>query len=102
MVGAGFAEDVEAEVAAGFGPFVVLFGSTAPTRRIRRCGREDSDDVGAPADFLVESFFYPASGRSTRRVGCSSIEALEVVGKGVATRSWRRLRRSSRGTRRRF
>jgi hypothetical protein len=26
VVGAGFAEDVEAEVAAGFGPFVVLFG----------------------------------------------------------------------------
>jgi len=32
VVAAGFAEDVDVEVAAWFGPFVVLF-STAPTRR---------------------------------------------------------------------
>ena len=33
LVAAGFAEDVDFEVAAWFGPFVVCSASTAPTRR---------------------------------------------------------------------
>ncbi|WP_409370920.1 hypothetical protein, partial [Mycolicibacterium vanbaalenii] len=46
---------------------------------------EDSDDVGAAPDLLVEPLLYPAlGGGSTRRGGMvSMIEAVEVVGKGV-------------------
>ena len=71
MVGAGFAEDVEAEVAAGFGPFVVLFGQHGADQANEGVAvGEDADDVGAASDLLVESFFYPAlGGGSTRRGG---------------------------------
>ena len=48
MVGSGFAEDVEAEVAAGFDPFVVLFGQHGTDQADERGAvGEDTDDVGA-------------------------------------------------------
>ena len=55
MVGSGFAEDVQAEVAPGFGPFVVLFGQHGADEADQRVAvGEDADDVGAAADLLVE------------------------------------------------
>jgi hypothetical protein len=61
---AGAGEDVQAEVAASFGPFVVLLGQ----HRADEAGHpgpagEDPDDVGAAADLAVEP---PAQGCSTR------------------------------------
>ena len=46
---------------------------------------EDADDVGAPADLLIEPLLYPALGGSAiRSAGWSlSVEALEMVGEGV-------------------
>ena len=57
MVGLGFAKDVEAEVAARFDPFVVLFGEYRPdqTDEGGAVGK-DADHVGAAADLLVEPF----------------------------------------------
>jgi hypothetical protein len=52
---AGAGEDVEAEVAASFGPFVVLLGQDSadePDQRV--AAREDPDDVGAAADLPVQ------------------------------------------------
>jgi hypothetical protein len=68
LVGSGFAQDVEAEVAPGFGRFVVLFGQHRSDEADQGVAvGEDADDVGA-ADLLVESFFYPAlRGGSIRR-----------------------------------
>jgi hypothetical protein len=68
VVGLGFAEDVETEVAARFGPFVVLFGQHGADEADQGGAvGEDADDVGAPPDLLVESFLYPALvGRSIR------------------------------------
>ena len=55
--GAGFGEDVEAEVAAAFGPFVVLFGQDGADEADQGLAvGEDADDVGAAADFAVEAF----------------------------------------------
>jgi hypothetical protein len=51
---AGFAEDLEAHVAAAFGPFVGEHG--ADEADDRGPVGEDPDDVGAAADFFVEPF----------------------------------------------
>jgi hypothetical protein len=54
LVGSGFAEDVEAEVAPGFGPFVVLFDEDGADEADQGAAvGEDADDVGAPPDLLV-------------------------------------------------
>ena len=55
-------EDVEAERATAFGPFVVLFGQ----RRADEADDggpvgEDADDVGAAADLAVESLDFLCS-----------------------------------------
>ena len=42
----GAGEDVEAEVAAAFDPFVVLFASTAPTSRVIEVRSGNAHDVG--------------------------------------------------------
>jgi hypothetical protein len=56
--GAGAGEDVESEVAAAFGPFVVLFGQDGAGEADQGIAAgEDSDDVGAPADLAVQPFF---------------------------------------------
>ena len=55
--GAGAGEGVEAEVAAGFGPFVVLFGEHGADEADDRVAvGEDADHVGASADLAVEAF----------------------------------------------
>ena len=48
-------------------------------------GGERADDLGATADFLVESLFYPALvvGQAHRRWGGSAVESSEVIGEGV-------------------
>jgi len=52
---AGAGEDVEAEVAAAFGPFVVLFGQDRADEADQGVAAgEDADDVGAAADLAVE------------------------------------------------
>ena len=54
---AGAGEDVEAEVAAAFGPFVVLFGQDSADEADQGVAAgEDPDDVGAAADLAVEPF----------------------------------------------
>ena len=54
---AGAGEDVEAEVAAAFDPFVVLFGQDRADQADQRVAvGEDADDVGAAADLPVEAF----------------------------------------------
>ena len=78
-VHAASGEDVESEVAAAFGPFVVLLGqdrADEPDDGV--AGGEDPDDVGAPADLSVEPLVYPAlvgrssmSAWSVTLVGCS-------------------------------
>jgi hypothetical protein len=56
LVGSGFAQDVQAEVAPGFGPFVVLLSQHGPDETDQGAAvGEDTDDVGAPTDLLVES-----------------------------------------------
>jgi len=53
-VGSGFADDVEAEVAAGFDPFVVLFGQHGADEADQGGAvGEDAYDIGAPADLFV-------------------------------------------------
>src|SRR4051795_7631848 len=48
-------EDVEAEVVAFFGPFVVLLGEHGADQPDEGVAvGEDADDVGAPADLAVE------------------------------------------------
>src|SRR3712207_9370644 len=48
-------EDVEAEVAAAFGPFVVLLGQHGADQADQRVAvGEDADHVGAAADLPVE------------------------------------------------
>lgn len=48
-------QDVEGEVASPFGPFVVLLGEDGPDQaRHGVAVGEDPDDVGAPADLLVQ------------------------------------------------
>ena len=55
--GLGSGEDVESEVAAAFGPFVVLLGQDgADEPDDRGAVGEDADDVGAAADLAVEAF----------------------------------------------
>lgn len=50
-------EDVEAEVAASFGPFVGLFGQDSSDETNDRCAvGEDGDGVGASADLAVQPF----------------------------------------------
>ena len=59
--GAAAREDVQADVAAHLGPFVVLLGQDRAGEADRGVAvGEDADDVGAAADFAVESFLYPA------------------------------------------
>ena len=54
---AGAGEDVEAEVAAAFGPFVVLFGQDGADEADQGVAAgEDPDDVGAAADLPVQPF----------------------------------------------
>ena len=54
--GLGAGEDVESEVSASFGPFVVLFGQdSAHEPDDAGAVGEDADDVGASADLAVES-----------------------------------------------
>jgi len=49
-------EDVEAEVAATFGPLVVLLGEDGANEADEGVAvGEDPDDVGAPADLPVAS-----------------------------------------------
>ena len=101
MVCSGFAQDVEAEVAPGFGPFVVLFGQHGADEADQRGAvGEDADDVGAAADLLVEPLLYPALGGGSTRQGLDVqlVEAVEVVVEGVRRRGRGvRLRWSSRG-----
>src|SRR3712207_3383838 len=53
---AGAGEDVEAEVAAAFGPFVVLLGEDGADEADEGVAvGEDADDVGAAADLPVET-----------------------------------------------
>jgi hypothetical protein len=53
---AGTVEDVEAEVASSFGPFIVLFGKHGADEADQRFPvGEDTDDVGAATDFAVQS-----------------------------------------------
>ena len=59
--GLGAGEDVESEVAAAFGPFVVLFGQDgADEPDDAGPVGEDPDDVGAATDLAVEPLVYPA------------------------------------------
>ena len=52
---AATAEDVEAEVAAAFGPLVVLLGEDGADETDDRVAvGEDPDNVGAPSDLAVE------------------------------------------------
>ena len=68
VVGAGFAQDVQAEVAAGLGPFVVLFGQHRSDEADQRGAvGEDADDVGAPPDLLVRVAPGDCSTRSGAR-----------------------------------
>jgi hypothetical protein len=52
---AGFGEEFVAHVAAGFGPFVVLFGQDSADQA-DECGAvgEDPDDVRATPDLLMQ------------------------------------------------
>jgi hypothetical protein len=53
----GFAQDVQAEVAPGFRPFVVLFGQHGTDEADQGVAvGEDADHVGATSDLLVEPF----------------------------------------------
>ena len=55
---AGSAQDVEAEVAAPFGPFVVLFGQDRADQADHRVAvGEDALNVGTAADLTVEALF---------------------------------------------
>ena len=52
-----FGEDIEAEIAVGLDPFVVLFREDGADESYDRVAVwEDTDDVGPPADFLVQPF----------------------------------------------
>src|SRR5262245_61664416 len=56
---AGLGEDFEADVAALFGPFVGLLGQYGADEADDGVAvGEDAHDVGAAADFLVESFLW--------------------------------------------
>jgi hypothetical protein len=58
---AGSGQDVDTEVAAPFGPFVVLLGQDGADEPYEGVAvGEDPDDVGPPPDFSVQSFLYPA------------------------------------------
>src|SRR5580698_9007523 len=53
---AGSGEDVEAEVASAFGPFVVLFGQDGPDEADQGVTvGEDADNVGPPSYLPVQS-----------------------------------------------
>jgi hypothetical protein len=53
---AGAGQDVEAEVAAAFGPFVVLLGQDGADEADEGAAvGKDADDVGAAADLPVEA-----------------------------------------------
>ena len=75
----GAGENVESEVAAAFGPFVVLLGQDGADEPDDRVAvGEDPDHVGAAADLPVEPLVYPAlvgrssmSAWSVTLVGCS-------------------------------
>ena len=61
-------EDVEAEVAAAFGPFVVLLGQHGADQADEGVAvGEDADDVGAPADLPVEPLGGVVATRSAAR-----------------------------------
>ena len=55
---AGSGEDVEAEVAAAFGPFVVLLGQDGSDEADEGVAAgEDPDDVGSAAYFLIQALY---------------------------------------------
>ena len=55
--GPGPGQQLEAEVAAAFGPPVVLLGQDGADEADQGVAvGEDPDDVGAPADLAIESF----------------------------------------------
>ena len=67
--GLGFGEGVEADVAAGLGPFVVLFGEDSANEADDHVTvGEYPNDVGAGADLAVESLSTGCSTRSAARV----------------------------------
>jgi hypothetical protein len=69
----GFREDVEADVAAHLGPFVVLLGQDGADEADEGVAAgEDPDDVGAALEFLVQPFLYPAFGDGGKRVGVAA------------------------------
>ena len=95
---AGAGEDVDAEVAAAFGPVVVLLdedGADEPDRGV--AVGEDPDDVGASADLAVQPFVgvvgpdlspdLLGEGREREDVGAGFLEVLgdwgELLGQGV-------------------
>ena len=58
---ADLGEDLQAHVAASFGPFVVLFhehGADEADDGV--AAGEDADDVGAAPQLAVQALFYPA------------------------------------------
>jgi len=53
-----FGEELQAHVAAAFGPFVVLFGRDGADEPDEGAAAgEDAEDVGVAAVFLVEAFW---------------------------------------------
>jgi hypothetical protein len=79
--GSGSAEDIEAEVAAAFDPFVVLFSKHgADQADDGRAVGEDADDVGAAADLFVEPLFYPALKRGVHSVAGSGFSGRGAAG----------------------
>src|SRR5690606_1280999 len=86
------AQDVQAEVAPGFGPFVVLFGQHGPDEADQGVAVwEDAHDVGPAADFPIEPFLYPALGGASTpggRFGQRSRRCRWSVN-ASATRWWR-------------
>ena len=62
--GVGAGEDVEAEVSAAFGPFVVLLGEHGADQADEGLAvGEEAQDVGAAADLAVESEPEPCEAR---------------------------------------
>jgi hypothetical protein len=59
---AGSSEDIKSQVAAAFDPLVMLFGQHgADEADDGGAVGEDTDDVGAAADFLVKSLLPPGT-----------------------------------------
>ena len=88
MAGSRFGEDVEAEVAARLDPFVMLFGQDGADEADKRVTvGEDTNDISAAPDFLVEPFLgivrpYLASSLFGKRGECQQVcpGGVEVIG----------------------